>query len=312
MSFDANSIVIYAKKESTYGTDAAPDTSNAVFGLIERPEITPEIMENTNEEISAGYNEKLSGAAVGSHWNIKMSFYLRGSGTNTASATDPPSIDPLLQACGLAYASQVYTPDSSIEPSATVWIHLDGKRYKAPGSRFTFDLSVREDRKVIITFTGKGLYVEPDDSALPSVTDAEAVPIVAKSCAFSIGTVSSSEMIATNFEFNLGNDIAVDGDLNSATGVKEIIVTGRKTRIKTNPRMTATSAHNLYSELISGTSGALSILFGQATDNKFTLAATTQWLGAPLGERNGKWVHEGLELKVASNTDDGDWTLTLS
>lgn len=310
MSYKTRKAVCLVKIESSYGVDASPGASDAVF-LADLPEFTVAFEENANNELHAGLNKKLAGEMAGQHWDFKIPVYLRGPGTNTAGTPDAPSFDSLMQICHLERnGSGVYSPDSDSVKSATIYLFLDGKRFVGTGARANVAMAKTDGNKIMVTFTGKALYNEPTDVAPPTITDSEAPPIVIKSANCSAGTISVSEMKFSEFEFDMGNELTVDPDLNDANGIASIEITDRAPMVKINPRMQSTSEHNAYQELINGTASAFACTLGQNTDNTFIFAGTVQRKNMPLGDVNGIWHHEGLELAFRSNTDDGDFTIT--
>lgn len=302
--------VCYAKVESTPGTDSTPTASEAIF-LVGTPKMVMKQEPNINEELHAGFNRKVPGAATGQHWEIELTVYLRGSGTNTASVTDAPSWDPLIKSAGWALSSGTYTRDSDSTTTCTVYLFQDGKKKIATGCRFKMNWATEANGKVMLKFTGFGIYSEPTDASPSTVTDGEAVPVIAKNAACSWGPLSSSEMKLTKFEFDDQGQVEIDPNLNAATGINGFFIADQDPICKIDPEMTTTAVANLFSYAAGGTTGSFTITLGSATDNTFTIAGTAYLPEVPEGERAGRWIHD-LQLNFVSNTADGECSIAMS
>ena len=329
MTYLANKALLLCNTETTYnegiGTTIPAGTPEETYAMLltEIPTIEPVFTDLTNPEIHGGFSKVPSSGASGTHWHFTFKFLLRPSGTNTAGTTDAPRSGPLFKASGHTLTTDVWTPDSANATgngeSLAFILYLDGKKYIGTGGRCNLVIEGEAGDYVMCTADGYALYTEPTDEALPDVAAyGDSDPIIARSVAFDFGTYDT-EVVASKFTFDVGNQIEVDKSLNDSNGIGEIVITGRQTKLSIDPEMVATSTFNLYNSLTAGTQLTFTMTLGSGTDKVFTIATNTngkvQVANAPSpGARTGKFAHDGLEFQfVAPVTDeDGDYKIEMS
>jgi len=183
--------LILIETESTYGTDPTPTGTDAV--LVRDLNITPQQSDVVNRDVVRPYLGASEQLLANTRVECTFSVELTGSG----AAGTAPAYGKALQACGLdetivATTSVTYSPVSSSFSSVTIYYNIDGLRHKVTGCRGTFSINATVGEIPSIDFTFTGVYVAPDDSALPSATYAnQATPLIFKN-----GNTSSFQLLS--------------------------------------------------------------------------------------------------------------------
>lgn len=164
----SRSTVIRGKLEGQYGVEVAPGTNDAaldVFGLsykrLEGSRQTNEVadvyMGNPGELPSKHYS------------SLGFSTYLK----KVATPGDKPTIDPLLQACGLAAVltggqDVTYNPIQKNIKSMTFWAYLNGHLHKMTGARGSLKISGEMGAQAKAEFSYQALIKGgPTDEVFP-------------------------------------------------------------------------------------------------------------------------------------------------
>lgn len=310
----------YAKAEIEYGTSifSSPPVeadavwcSNITFGSEGEP--------NDANQYRASFTKAPGGGSSAVRSTLTMEMPLKGSGTNTASNTDPPAFNDLLLACGMSYASQVYSPDSDSTASCTVYVYIGTKLIKITGWRGTFSINAVAGQNATITFTGSGLFSLPLDSgdggyqAQPSsVTDSEALPAVLKAANCTFGGLAAGNVKFRNYTFEWGADAQPYLNANATDALESINIVDRNCTATLDPEMVATSALDMWAAWQAGTETTLAITIGTVTDGKFTISGNTQYTAMPLADDGGNMVHGGLPFRYVDGDDDNEVTITIS
>jgi len=308
-TYKSKNCVVLVKTEVTKGTDPSPGTGDAVFCTEVSWDLDGDDLQN--EEMHEGSQRKIGGGLGGPFVPVNLTCYLKGSGQAGPAV---PHFDPLLLACRMSYSSLVYSPDWDGDSSVTIYLNWGGKRFKCTGWQGNWKIIGSVNQYWKIQFEGMGLYVAPDESAVPAVTDAEADLILCKNAAFSLGDISTALMSATEFELDYGNKVELATNVNATNGVEEVVHQDeREPSISCNPRILSTAdGVNLYADRVAGDTYAFSIAADGGALNTFTIAGTCEPVTIPRGERVGKLAHEGATFRPVSNTTDGDLTITIS
>lgn len=314
---------LFGKIETTPGTDAhgaaQPAAATFIPGLVSL-DIELQGEKNISEQLRSSFTPALGNGMSGLHWKITAELELRGGGSQSSPTVNQPYWGPLLLASGHTYTAGVYAPSTTTTNSATLYAYKDGLLYIMTYCKFKWSLSAENGKHVRIKFEGMGLYTGlPTDStggtyyAPPTVTDSHAVPVVAKSCSFSVGGISSSEMTATKFEFDGGQVVEVSPDLNATNGIKATQITDRKSTVKFDPEWLTKAEFDHYNAVIASGTNTWAITFNGGTNNTFVLGGTSslEFDTVKDGERQGKMSAE-TEGRLASSTADGEYTLTIS
>ena len=269
--------LILIETESSYGTDPTPTGADAV--LVRDLNITPQQSDVVNRDVVRPYLGASEQLLANTRVECSFSVELAGSG----AAGTAPQYGKALQACGLsetivADTSVTYAPVSSSFSSVTIYYNIDGLRHKVTGCRGTFSINCTVGEIPTIDFTFTGVYVAPDDSALPSATYAnQASPLIFKN-----GNTSSFQLLSfagalQAFSFDLGNNL-VYREL--VGGTKEVLLTDRAGTGSTTIEAVSIASKDYFAAALTETSlGNLDFTHGSAAGNIVDFASTRVDIG---------------------------------
>ena len=269
--------VVYAKVESTYGTDSVPTGTDAV--LILSLQHAPDRLRLVPRPALTGALGNPQQAYAGMLESITITAELRGSG----SAGTAPEIAPLLLACGLAETvvastSVTYAPQAGTIQSCTIYYYksVDGStsrvRHILLGCRGTATISANAGQNGTITFTMTGRRANPTDQTALSPTFDSTVPQALRGMSATLGGVGS--LVIQGFDVDLGNQIVVPDNLNDSEGYGNITLVEREPvlTLRRHDELVATLAP--WADLVAGTQRAFdSGLVGGTAGNRWRFQA---------------------------------------
>jgi len=269
--------LILIETESSYGTDPTPTGADAV--LVRDLNITPQQSDVVNRDVVRPYLGASEQLLANTRVECSFSVELAGSG----AAGTAPQYGKALQACGLsetivADTSVTYAPVSASFSSVTIYYNIDGLRHKVTGCRGTFSINCTVGEIPTIDFTFTGVYVAPDDSALPSATYAnQASPLIFKN-----GNTSSFQLLSfagalQAFSFDLGNNL-VYREL--VGGTKEVLLTDRAGTGSTTIEAVSIASKDYFAAALTDTSlGNLDFTHGSTAGDIVDFASTRVDIG---------------------------------
>jgi hypothetical protein len=259
--------LVLARRESTYGTDAAPGYTGAnSSAMLLWDEINP-IQRDTkvlDQQVVRASFTKYPDLVGRSLYRLKPKTMLMtspggahshsdagwttGTGDNTGNSAakgKPPFWGPLFRACGVketvnSSSTVVYTPVSSSFSSATAYVWADGLKHISTGLYGTSQFEGRAGEGIEIMFDMQGQYAEPSSVSIPtSVTyPADGKSLVEKeSLTISSGYVAPvshgpqtpvTGPVVRSFSFDLGVSIIERPDMNSPYGLFGLWPTDRR------------------------------------------------------------------------------------
>lgn len=168
MALRTRKTVIFAKVETTYGTDAAP-TGGANAIQVSNPKLSPLQGQDIERNLVTHALGQQPTIKVGAH--VMLDFEVEASGSGTPGTA--PAYGPLLRGCGMGETitldtSAVYAPLSSGHESLTLHFYMDGNRHVLLGARGTFSLSISPKEIPRYKFSFAGLWADPAAVALPT------------------------------------------------------------------------------------------------------------------------------------------------
>jgi len=277
--------VLLAKTETTYGTDPTPTgAANAI--LVSNMKIDPIQGGQVARDLVRPYlgaSESLQGER---YVQITFDVEVQGSG---AAGTEP-AFGPILKACGMgvttvASTSNTYAPVSSAFSSVTLYYNVDGVLHKITGARGNVKWTFAVGKIPMMSFTFKGLYNAPTDTAAPSPTyTAFKTPLAATTAnttSFSFfGYSGNLQML----DFDFGNTI----DYMALIGTEYVQQSGRNitgTAVIEAPTITAKD----YFSAAAGTAlGSLALTHGTAAGSRAVVTSSTlDVLNPTYAEDNG-------------------------
>lgn len=269
--------LILIESELTYGTDPVPDGADAV--LVRDLNITPQQSDVVSRDLIRPYLGASEQLLANTRVECTFSVELAGSGT----AGTAPRYGKALLACGLsetivAATSVTYAPVSSNFDSVTIHYNVDGVRHRVTGARGTFVLNAAVGEIPTIDFTFTGIYVAPDDSALPTASYADqATPLIFKNGNTDTFSLLSYSGCLQSVSMDLGNSI-VYRELIGCD--KEVLITDRSSNGTVVVEAPTIAEKDYFTSALSdGTLGDLTFQHGTAAGNIVDFASTRVDIG---------------------------------
>jgi len=302
-----------AKSESTEGT--AETITNTYAKLkIENVSLSYDFpyysRENTLSSSMSKFPGTLAGPRIGT---LTFDIPIAGSGTNDTA----PGWGVLMQGCAMdevitGATSTAYTPESTVTAggdggSITLELYEDGKAYKLHGARGNLRIVLATGDVGRFQFTFQGVYNEPTDTNMLTITHETTVPVSLLSGAFTIGSYAFK---ASSLEIDLQNRLTPRHDASATQGVFSIAMTGRNPIGSIDPEETAAATKNIWNLATVGTEGALTYTIGATSGNIITITAPkVQLRPGGLGDRDGI-VTNTLALEFNRSSGDDEIAIT--
>ncbi|WAC06580.1 MAG: phage tail tube protein [Thermodesulfobacteriota bacterium] len=304
--------VILAKIETEYGTDPTPTpAANAI--LVKDVDIKPsgELVERDFLRSSLSPLQFVMGMK-----EVDVTFTTEFKGTGTRGALPAWGWEgTLLRACGLdetitADTKIEYLPVSDSFESVTLYVYKDGIFHKITGCRGTFTINGSVGKYLEVKWTFKGLYVAPVDATPAAQTFSSVIPPLL----FSAGlTLDAYSPVATAIEISMNNNLGKRTDLNTATGLREIMITGRKPGGSLDPETVTEATYAFWNKWENATAIALNIgPIGSAQGNIITITAPKlQSEGPSYGDREGLLTYQ-VPFRLSMNSGDDELKITIT
>ncbi len=221
--------VLLAKIETVYGTDSVPTgAANAVLALDVK--LSPMEGQDLSRMIDLPY----FGAqrTIPTELYQKLAFKVEMQAAGTLGTV--PGWGPLLRACGVAQVvvavtSVTYNPISQGQESVTIYMHIDGTRFRLQGARGNAKFTVDAQGIPYIEFEFLGLFQVATDVANPSVVLTGFIaPLVASKTNTPTFTVGGVALVTKSFMIDMGNQVERRFLINSDS----IIITDRAESIE--------------------------------------------------------------------------------
>ena len=295
--------VILIEAESSYGTDPTPAATDVV--LVTDLSITPQSSDVVNRDVVRPYLG--SSQQLLANTRVECTFSVEFCGSGTAGTA--PRYGSALKACGLSETvasgtSVTYEPISANFSSVTIHYNVDGVRHIVTGCRGNVALSAEVGAIPTLDFTFTGIYNNPTDTALPSVTYGnQATPLIFKN-----GNTTSFQLLSfagalQSLNFDIGNSI-VYREL--VGGTKEVLLTDRAANGSVTIEAPTLAQKDYFSAALSDTAlGNLTVTHGTAAGNICRLTSTKVDIGdVSYGEMDGVTMLEIPYTLVPSSAND--------
>ncbi len=284
MALKSKKIVLLAKIETTYGTDALPTgAANAILAI--NPKLTPLVLAANARNLALPYFANEGKIVAGKHVQLTFEVELAGAG----AAGTAPQWGALLKGCAMAETlnagvSAVYSPISAGEQSLSLYYCVDGAQHTLVGARGSFAMKFTQGGIPLLTFKFIGLYTTPTDTALPAPTFSATKPVAVTQ---SNTTPVSLHGYAGHFA-SASLDIANANVYRNLIGLEEITFTERKPVGSFDLERPSMAAKDFFSLAVGGITGAFTLTHGTLAGNKVKVDAPAVQLGAPaMGSANG-------------------------
>jgi hypothetical protein len=281
--------LILAKVEATYGTDPTPTpAANAI--LAEGVEVSA-VGRRLERGAYPGFMGKIAPVNIGEAVRVRFTTEIKGKG----GAVDvPPEIGVLFKGCNFTETinigvSVIYLPNSNISgnTSIAIYAYQHDILHKILGARGTFSGVCVATEYTKITWEFTGIYAGPADQSIPAGTFATTIPPRFLSASFAFDAYAA---VINSFNFDIGNAIAKRVDANSATGIKEWLITNREPRGSIDPEMVTVATKDLWGYWSASTQAAITATIGSATGNKCVIDAPKAVLDVPSYGDRENWL----------------------
>lgn len=294
--------LIQVKLETVKGTGVTPDTDVLAYDFDPSPE--DDFIERKLSGIVLGHTSPgiPDGAGAG-----KISFKAECRGTGSGGLNAGLAI--LVQCCGIAKASEVYTPTSvyATQKTCSIAYYLNGKKFLLTGCMGNMVLT-NDGGRLICEFEMSGVWNAPTDVALPTPTYGTGMPIMWSNASntYTLGGVS---MFMSTFNFNFGNQVVPRV---SGGRILHYMITDRDPVITFDPDEELCATYDAYAAWLAGTEAALSMVLNNTAD-KVTIAVTKLQLRNPKqGDRDGKSTNELTAQCNFNSAGDDEYSLTFA
>jgi hypothetical protein len=258
MAFLGRTKVLLAKRETAYGTDAAPVAAEAmrVRNLTFTPLEAAAVARDLVKAWLGGDPLPLANKAV----RLTCEVEFAGAG----GADTPPAYGTLLRACGLsetitATTKVEYKPVSSGFESATLYFHHAGTRHKVLGARGTVELQLNRADVPRLAFDFTGIYDAPSAAAMPTpVFTGFQPPRVASQANTGTFTLHGFAPVVESLTLRLGNSVVFRDLVNS----KVVEITDRAPGGSITVESPAIGTKDYFAAVIAETLDALAFVHG--------------------------------------------------
>lgn len=302
--------LLWAKIESTYGTDPTPTNADTI--LTQGLTISP-YQGNT---VSRDYDSPALGNSeiinTGPYAEVQFNVELAGSG----AAGDAPGYGVLLKACGFsetltASTDAVYAPISSAFPSVTLYFNVDGQRHILKGARGTVGITMSRGQLPTLNFTFTGLYATPTESAMTADFSAFVAPIAVTDANTGTYTLHGYAAKAESFTMSMNNNVVYRNVVNG----ESVIITDRSPSGQFAIEAPTLSAKNYFSAIESHsgvTTGALQIIHGATSGNIIQVdAPAVQLSSLTMNDSDGILVYQMDAQFIPTSAGNDEFVLTV-
>ncbi len=303
--------ILGIKLETTTGTDVVPAAANAIFRVFDFA-VAPDI--EYVERESGGGASRATGSlgAAGGEVSFKLMLY----GSDVGASPVPDWADVILPSMGLIKSSNTFAPATlppgltSADPrTVSIYVWENARVKKLVGCLGNGKFILERGRPGILECTYKGVWQTPVDQANPtSITRDAITPPRFVSAGLTIGSWTP---VYDRLELDLGNDVQLREDGNSAQGYSSAIIADRRAQLTISPEAALVATNDTYGQWLALTEQEISFSLGATAGNKmtFTLPAT-EIINVIEGERAGTVIDQ-LTVQTLLDTGDADDELTI-
>lgn len=309
-------LVLLAKKEVTYGVDAAPAGVDAI--KVTSPKLTPLQGDKVAYEYARPAFGNFPQIHTGVHAMVTFDVPLWGSGT---LGTAPP-FGKLIKACAFAETVVAVTsvtykpenPDVATDSITFKWFQ-DGQRHVLLGARGTFSIKIDSKQLPWLSFTFTGLYVDPASAAMPTSLTGLPTFRVPQPVAFDYtptATLHGYAGVLKSFNLDVGNTVTHFDN----PGERAVEITDRKSSGKITVLAPTLTTKNYFTIAKNNTLGTLKIEHGTASVDKVFVESTgnfVQILDPNYGDDTGRLsIDAGLSFVPGDDPGNDDFEIRFA
>lgn len=310
---------ILVKIETVYGTPATPTAAaNAILVNDVNLKIAGEVLERDFYKSSLS---RMPFARGMKHAEISFTTELKGTGTRGSL----PAVGwegTLFRGCGMAetiVASTrvAYAPVSASMEGVTLQVYKDGLYHVLSGCRGTFAMNFEVGKYPTVKWDMKGLYSAVTDATVATTQAfSTVVPPTCLSAGLSLidsAATFGSSAIVEKVEIAMNNDLAMRKSINSADGLFEWMITGRKPGGSFDPEAITQATYATWTKWAAATQHALNLgPIGSASGNIITVTAPAlQYRDIDYADRNGILAYQ-IPFDLAMSAGDDELVITFT
>lgn len=302
--------VIWAKIESTYGTDPTPTSTDSMITTgLERDVYAGNVVNIEVDEPVLGASEDVN---TGPYTTIRFGIHLQGSG----AAGTAPYWGVLMRGCGYsetvnAGTDVVYDPVSSSFESVTIYFNRDGERQVIVGARGTFSISMGVGNIPVINFTFTGLYARPTTASMTLDKTAYVAPLPITKVNTPTLSVLGYSAKAENFNFNQNGNVVY----RNVIGGEDVFFTDRNPSGDILIQAPALATKDIFADAESHngvTTGAFQLVHGTAAGKIVTIDAPKVQLTSINEQSSDDILMYQMGMKFLNDSGDDDLSITLT
>ncbi|MBW4708622.1 hypothetical protein KX928_12590 [Roseobacter sp. YSTF-M11] len=300
--------ILAAAIEGTYGVDAVPTGSQAIYA--KEVSLTPMEGNDLDRELELPYFGSQGTIPVELHSTLSFKVELAPSGT----AGTPPPWGPLLRGCGVAETvvpgtSVTYNPITRDPESLTIHFFIGDTLHALLGARGNakFELNAQNIPHIMFEFTG--LFALPAAAVRPTPDFSTWQKPQQVSKAFTDLTLGGTTLVTRSFMMDLGN--AVENRF--LIGPEEVLITGKSEQIECTIQAVPLATFDPYSAAFNANDVAINLQHGVGAGKVATIAVPLAQMQRPQGLEKPQNITEWpLRLVPRTNAGNDQWTLTLT
>ena len=300
--------VLYAKIESTSGTDSTPTAAdNAVMAFDVSLEIKPDMKER-----NPGHSDRSAFANIRGKTAVEIKFWIELKGSSTAGT--PPRWSPLLEACDRLEVDGAASDDyimASTSKTCTIWVNIDGILHKMAGCAGDCEIDLTSGEIAKLNFTMSGVYALPTDSVIEAPTFDSTLGLIVKGTTTTFGSYAA---IIEKIMLKFGNSVVERTSINATEGILAFMVGNRNPSgiMTCESVLRATANADFWSYFDAGTTKALTFTLGATAGNIIRIQAPVCKLSAPkYGDRDGLRTFD-IEFQMARSAGNDEMDIYLT
>jgi len=300
--------VILVKIEATYNVDPIPAAATDAV-LVENLAWANEGLRMNDRPAVRAQLGTLQQVYGGQLMSITFDAEVKGSGT----AGTPPEIDALLRASGFGVTnvvstSDTYAPVSTGHESVTIYYYQDGTFLRISGCRGNVSLSGEAGAVGKASFTMTGHTSGVTDTGIVTPVYDSTVPPPVLGAGFTIDSYAATINALT---FDMGNTMAMPGDVSATDGYGEVQITKRDVNGSIDPEHELVATEDFIGNFRGGASMALSSgTIGSVAGNRYAITMpAVSYRDASPGDREGIRI---LELPFGAAESSGDDEVSIA
>lgn len=311
MSMLTRRTVLWAARETTYGTDPAMTSSNALLVYDLDYTINGEKLERP---ILRDSLSKLPHVIGMKDMQITFKTELKGNGL-TGTQPNRPVEDVLFSGCsfntgllsgtGLLYS--LVSDESNVGSVALRIFFDDANMHKMTGARGSVKFNFEAGQYGYAEWTFSSLYTSVVSATTPSITIPDTKPPIVYNSSFQIGGFSPVSQAA---EIDLGVNVTRRASLNASYGVHSFRLTDRVPQLSFDADAVAESSNPFWGDLDGQVVDTFGIALGSDAGNTITFRGFFEYDSNKYGDQDGIRKYDCVASLVSSSAA-GDDELTL-